>query len=430
MARRSRGAPRSEGEQRLLVEWSWTVVDDEAPEDEDEETDDCILTRFAEDRATREPHARLAREWLASAHWGLWLLRDPSPAPGVWLVDLLTSARAYAAIPPEQLEGLAPWSVLFGQLVPVDGIWRTAGTFVALDPAKADRLALDIAHIVVRLVNELEGRKARTRFPEPYDGLPPSAAADLTPPTSRWTCAMFHKVVRVGVPQVHARLEAWDAAPPTLANTDGDPLIFLTAEIEITDRPALLERLRDHPDFDVRRDKVVWLGREMTASEAAMAEAEFETYAAREGIGGPLPEGPRRYTRGEITAKGRTLTVRMNSRERLQRLIEILQGAGARPTVRSQVAADPFEDLGLGISRAPAPAPETGRAGIDAWARAWVDESIPALGGLTPRQATKDEQGGVRLEALLRQFEHRAAVNRARGVEDVDVARLRADLGM
>lgn len=70
------------------------------------------------------------------------------------------------------------------------------------------------------------------------------------------------------------------------------------------------------------------------------------------------------------------------------------------------------------------------RVGEDAWAAAWVDEPVPALGRLTPKQPANDERGRVLLEALLRQFEHRAAGNRLPGVEGVDVGRLRAALGM
>jgi hypothetical protein len=67
---------------------------------------------------------------------------------------------------------------------------------------------------------------------------------------------------------------------------------------------------------------------------------------------------------------------------------------------------------------------------LDAWARTWPDEAVPALEGMTPRQAARDDRGSILLEALLRDLEHRAAANRARGVDDVDVAELRATLGV
>ena len=37
--------------------------------------------------------------------------------------------------------------------------------------------------------------------------------------------------------------------------------------------------------------------------------------------------------------------------------------------------------------------------------RQWLDESVPALGGLTPREAAKTAEGRRRLEALFDYFE-------------------------
>lgn len=426
--------PRSDGEHRLFVEWSWSVVDDETPEDDDEETDDCILMRFSQDGALPQSLRDYAREWLEGGQWGLWMVRDPAATPGVSLVDLLTGTRVYAAIPPEQLDGLVPWSVLFGLLVPVDGVWRTAATFVELQPSTADRLAVRIADMVVAVTDELSGlRRGRGRATHDfYGGLPPSAAAEHAPPAPGPVRDLFNKVVSVSVPHLYALLDEWTSEPPALSNTDGDPLAFLTAEIQVDDRASLRERLTAHPDFDVDRDEIVWLGREMSRAEVAVAEAEFKAVAERHGEAGDLPEGPHRYTRGSITLAGEVLKVQVNSQERLQALLDILQEAGARPTILSQVSADPVQDLGLGVRGTdPAPSPRKDeRAGVEAWADAWVNEAVPALGGLTPRRAANDERGRVLLESLLRQFEYRAAANRLRGVSDMDVGKLRAALGM
>jgi len=63
-----------------------------------------------------------------------------------------------------------------------------------------------------------------------------------------------------------------------------------------------------------------------------------------------------------------------------------------------------------------------------AWAASWVDQSLPALGGLTPRQAAADELHWIEIEALLRTLEHDAALS---GEGDGWVDRLRQvlDLG-
>ena len=70
------------------------------------------------------------------------------------MVDLLTGTVLYVSIPPEQIDGVAPWTAILGALVPVEGVWRTGGAFLPMSPATADRLA----EVIVELVDESPGR--------------------------------------------------------------------------------------------------------------------------------------------------------------------------------------------------------------------------------------------------------------------------------
>ena len=58
----------------------------------------------------------------------------------------------------------------------------------------------------------------------------------------------------------------------------------------------------------------------------------------------------------------------------------------------------------------------------------WVDESIPALGGLTPRQAVADRAARPELEALLDDMAWQRRQAGAGGL--MDPARVRALLGI
>lgn len=134
-------AEADEAELRLFIEWAWAAPDIGVEDliDPDDEEGDCILSRFAADPAVGEELRRRARAWLEWERYGLWMLADAEPSPGVWLVDILTGTRIYGAIPDEQLEGLAPWSVLMGAVVPVDGVWRSGGAFLPLAPSTQTR---------------------------------------------------------------------------------------------------------------------------------------------------------------------------------------------------------------------------------------------------------------------------------------------------
>lgn len=59
---------------------------------------------------------------------------------------------------------------------------------------------------------------------------------------------------------------------------------------------------------------------------------------------------------------------------------------------------------------------------------AWLDESIPALGGQTPREAARTAKGRAALDVLLKDIENREM--RAGGGAAADVAWLRHELGL
>jgi len=59
---------------------------------------------------------------------------------------------------------------------------------------------------------------------------------------------------------------------------------------------------------------------------------------------------------------------------------------------------------------------------------AWLDDEIPALGGLTPRAAARSPRSRAALETLLKELDQSEA--RLPAAERIDVSRLRNELGM
>jgi hypothetical protein len=70
------------------------------------------------------------------------------------------------------------------------------------------------------------------------------------------------------------------------------------------------------------------------------------------------------------------------------------------------------------------------QASVDAWQEMWPEERVPALGGATPRSASRRAQSRPQLEAVLREFEHDAYVLARAGRPAPDLERLRAELTM
>lgn len=197
-------------------------------------------------------------------------------------------------------------------------------------------------------------------------------------------------------------------APPTLSNTDGEPLVF----------HELTFRL---PDADERRSSEA-----LTA--AGLTEADDGGFTLV------------RDTTNQVNTlvmsmvlHGDTLEVSVNSDRRADeaRALVVAAIAGAvlehrdhRPVHEMLAARDPDETV--------APTPDNDPeldAMLDELVRSreisWIDESIPALGGRTPREAVTDPVGREEVEQLLRSFD---AYPGGRGTFDPD--RLRSLLGL
>lgn len=197
-------------------------------------------------------------------------------------------------------------------------------------------------------------------------------------------------------------------APPVMTNTDGDPLEFQTLEwrlempLEATIDPLL--------------------------SLTVDTKAEVLATAKRDGVG-PLTWLEIHWVKQGKDGQSVTLLSRMelvpgkikaevNSQKRATRLkqeVEKRLGKGAyfeRATIES-LAAKMKEYQIKGPSEPKAPRDPFEAAAVEKalvemqrkhW-DAWIDESIPALGGLTPKQAAKTKDGRELLGALLFGFE-------------------------
>lgn len=431
---------------RLAAERAWLGGPDRS-DDEDLSDDETILGRFAADQKTPRPLAEAARSWLALVRYGLWQVTAPAesgPGGGVWLADLVTRRAVFAALAEEQLEGLARWSVLAGALGPIAGVWRSGGSFVVLDPDLADRAAenaLESAQSVVSALAREHGIRAphahrrRSEPPRPHGVL-----AELAPPMHAFEANLTGKVLSNLLPSVIGTLEGSRRTGPALHNTDGDPLEMLSVTFAVADPHSVRSRLLKEADLeehDAESDEgeiaapLHLLGREMSASEAAGALAQFRNEAKRRGWGSiETPTGPQRYLRGGIHFEPGQLRVEVNSRRRLALVTAMLQRAGISAEPRITKQFDPSLDLPIGAGRL-----RPGRGGLDpdaeaVWRSHWIDERVPALGGATPRAASQDQKGRVLLESLLRSFEYGADLTAVEGGRGTDVDWIRAELGM
>ncbi|MEK6336164.1 MAG: SEC-C metal-binding domain-containing protein [Acidobacteriota bacterium] len=238
--------------------------------------------------------------------------------------------------------------------------------------------------------------------------------------------------------------------PPTLTNTDGDPLVQhkIYFDIESSDQTfqALKGLAKGRSENELLRDA--------TTSEGLVVKAEISwlggTREARKRLGGPV-------LLGLLKIDENHLVVEVNSKQRasrIRRLVEKRLGNKARyrttliESIESQVekmwqssADDPFGVSGWSDTRT------GGAAGLNSvddlqpemrdamkriarqhWA-AWFDLPVPALNDMTPREAAKTEEGRELLESLLLLYEG----HQSRDSDNLmapDISYLRRELGM
>jgi hypothetical protein len=174
--------------------------------------------------------------------------------------------------------------------------------------------------------------------------------------------------------------------PPRMTNTDGEDLVFHTLRWRVTD-PAIVDAALRAAGLDTDGDKPEWrLARDSTnMSNTTIAVLRLD---------------------------GSELLGDVNSDERADELRELV--AAALPA--AEFVDDDVRELGEALedfdpATAPPPLDQNDPAirqvleqHILEMERRWLDESIPALGGRTPREAAADPIGREELSQLLDSF--------------------------
>ena len=241
--------------------------------------------------------------------------------------------------------------------------------------------------------------------------------------------ALYHRLVH----------EALHPALPRLQNTDGDPLAPATLEFKV--------RCSVGEAFD--RLKVLSLAND---DDELLEGASWSDTGELIGVelvwskrGNTLHRHWDNTTLGNLVLSPGGLSVSVNSTKRarkIRRLVEKHLGDAVlfqRETTESIEALLEAAQHGGGhgdLAEAGPPIEDTpeGRNMLKEMSRrhweAWVDQKIPALGGVTPREAAKTPLGRERLEVLLAEYAGRHEAAGPRNPFEPDVAWLRERLGL
>ncbi len=199
------------------------------------------------------------------------------------------------------------------------------------------------------------------------------------------------------------------APSPRLANTEGEPIQLMTVVYRLVDPVATSAALE--------------------AKLESRGDGRFDEMVVRHG---------QDWIRGSITVEGDRATIDANSAKRAARLERTLLKAapGARLIRREERGIEEAveEERAKGPAAEPidiASHPELAQA-MEAFMKdaeiKWVDEHIPALGGMTPREALADPVARPELEAMLDDMAWQQ--RRPGGGHLMDPTRVRALLGI
>ena len=218
--------------------------------------------------------------------------------------------------------------------------------------------------------------------------------------------------------------EAFLSRPmPTLTNTDGDAFAITTDEYELL---APRDRITSALESIEGVQEAKQVGNDLEFVVTKRGNARQESWSETV-IGRVLLTSSGRL-RIETNSIRRVDTLRASVEEKLERLVRYRLRSEANT---EQLLANANTSKDRANSERELPPPEIlakMREYREQHMTRWLDDSIPALGGMTPREAVGNPKQRKALEVLLKSFEHSEA--RLPEEERIDIGRLRRALGL
>jgi hypothetical protein len=337
--------------------------------------------------------SRAERGWLAAQHaaWlSVWEVVGIEPGETVTLRDLL-SHQERCVREARGSRTLVVRDALLARVVDHEGVSLLCGAHPRPLPP------VDAAEVVRRARGRLRRKRA-----VPVERLREEAFGRYL--IKRWEEAVFE-------------LDRCAAIPPELHNTDGDLLLLTTDhfKIEPAARAEVESRLAG-----------------MEGVEADDSDQDGTVYVFLT-PGNPLHASWENTVIGRALLSDATLRLETNSRQRADALrgrVEVACGDLLRHRAREH--ADPLSPAVAAVapdSTPEAPPPEAEQLLLDFKRRhyaEWLDQAIPALGGLSPREAVRTTQGRDAVDVLLKDMENYE--HRASGQVTFDFGALRREL--
>ncbi len=366
-----------------------------------------------------------------------WLLHSMVDAEGRLTLADEWRSQARAASPDEEL-----------LLDAYQAAWVSLWEVAEVEPGVGSRLK-DVLTTEERFVLDVSSSRTMRRFDTllaivlTCDGVSFFGGAHAQPLTPRYAEPVIREARRLcrvrtrPVPLVKLRdpdmqldlLTLWNLAaenmrtqpPPFLQNSDGDPLLLTKDDFALlAPRDAVVPRLATLTGAQGPEQEGDSIAFAITKAGNAMHKSWDNTVVGRIVVSATRLTVETNSTRRADALRSQVeahmhgvVRFRLRTEENTAQLVAAAMASGAGTTGREHQHAPPEMALALRQFR-------------EQHMKDWLDEAIPALGGLTPRKAARSPNARPKLELLLKEFDQ----NEARLPEEqrIDLSAVRAAL--
>lgn len=343
-------------------------------------------------------------EALRCSVMSLYEVSDVRPGESFLARDLVRGGDPIRVTERTATKTLVVWDMIAARIVTVRGVVQMTGTVLPINRDLAD----DILGVLRRATSRARGVAAET-----IGDADPALRARLEAELADDAQVLFAGATTITTLWLNDAIRRCLAPSPQLANTDGEPIEFITLHYKLapkTTAAGIVAALAAVPDLRSDEDGQRW-----TWFAPAKPVAK-----GRKGKEGDDPDVGRTI-RGDVALRDGKLAVRINSEARATRIRALLSPALAglvreplieRMTLEQAMAEAPQarkaapQDID-GI--APADLRKAVHEVMDRQYRKTLDKPVPMLGNKTPRQVVRSAKGRIAVANWLKGFEQNTA---------------------
>ena len=361
---------------------------------------DYLRRRGWKETAMNRAYIEALRDSVMSLHE----VSDVRPGESFLARDLVRGGDPIRVTERTATKTLVAWDIIAARIVTVRGVVQMTGAVLSVDRGLAeDMLALF--------------RRTQSRAPkmaaETFGAADPALRARLEAELATEDSVLRAAAATITTLWLNDAIRRCLAPPPQLANTDGEPLEFITLHYRLVPAASaagIARALAEVPDLGADGDGSHWTW---------FAPAQ-PSRKRRKRMGNDDPDTGRTI-HGGLILKDNMLEVRVNSEARAAQIRSLLTPALAG------LVREPLVER-MTVEQAMAESPRTGTSaaqdleGIDPaelrpaihevmtrhYRRA-LDEPVPMLGGKSPRQAARSTKGRIAAANWLKGFEQHNA---------------------